>query len=253
MLLSSVDGTLLFLSVDVVGSTPFKQAHAADSGWIPPFARLFREFPLVFTGEIGVAFAEADELVPFGVWKVIGDEIVFVAAPRTRQDAQRVLKGFAAAVARYSATLHADYGLKLRGIAWSADVSGRNMKVEIPEMSGGPEGGVYVDVLGPDIDFGFRLGSHAEGAEVALSYPLALLMLELGETEAVRWLGLGVLKGVLGGHALPLFLLRHDRASRGLAVTAAQMNAHVDEFLADLGPVAAQAPPRVSLPDEAGA
>jgi hypothetical protein len=88
---------------------------------------------------------------------------------------------------------------------------------------------------------------------VALSYPLALLMLELGDTEAVRWLGLGVLKGVLGGRALPLFLLRHDRAPRGLAVTAAQMSAHVDEFLADLGELRPQAPPRVTLPDEAGA
>ena len=80
----------MFLSCDVVGSTAFKtQARDRDglANWVHAFETLFRELPLIFIGQLAAAFFEEDELPESGVWKVMGDEVIFLHQGRVAERA----------------------------------------------------------------------------------------------------------------------------------------------------------------------
>jgi hypothetical protein len=90
---TSVDSdakTVMFMSVDIADATSFKEkGHSLDDDpiWLEAFETFFKEVPLVLMGQIAKAFAMADDLPDIGVWKVIGDEIVFRAQARSAEEA----------------------------------------------------------------------------------------------------------------------------------------------------------------------
>ena len=79
------------MSADLAGSTAFKsqaQGDAESPEWLEAFEVFFREVPLIMMGQIAAAFAMEDEAPRAGVWKVIGDEIIFMAHPKSPREAQ---------------------------------------------------------------------------------------------------------------------------------------------------------------------
>jgi class 3 adenylate cyclase len=205
---------VMFMSADVVGSTEFKTRTAmhASGGWVEAFEAFFSELPLIFMGRIANHFWDVDSLPDSGVWKVLGDELVFAAQPRTLDDARRVAMAFRDAVADYDQSLAQRWPLRIRGACWAAEIGGRNRAVEIPEMLGGRDDRPYLDYLGPDVDIGFRLSSHSRTGRVILSpnlaESLARAATRTGDPEpTLDYQGEAVLKGVCGGHPFPLVLM----------------------------------------------
>jgi hypothetical protein len=206
--------TLIFMSADIAGATNFKQTISVEgegTAWLSPFETFFREFPLVLMGRVAVAFGDADYVPDIGVWKVIGDEIVFRAQPKSAEDALGITEAFYRAIVTYDARFFERWPLRIRGTCWAGSFPGRNIEVEIPEMEGdiGSQSSAYVDYLGPDVDTGFRITKHGESGNVIISVNLAEALAEITESNNLRfhYAGTAVLKGVFGGRPYPLILI----------------------------------------------
>ena len=119
----------MFMSIDIAGSTEFKSQSEGRKdipSWLPAFEAFFREVPLIMVGQIAAAFAMEDEVPDCGVWKVIGDEIVFLARPRTPKEAQLLSVAFYCTTISYDRKIFERWPLRVRGCCWAAQISGRN-------------------------------------------------------------------------------------------------------------------------------
>ncbi|WP_293905438.1 hypothetical protein [Phenylobacterium sp.] len=205
----------LFLSVDMVGSTDFK-ARAAGQGsesWLDVFRSFFSNFPLMVAGQIGFQFLDEQATPAISVWKVMGDEVVFVTTPETPEELTSVLIALLRTMRLYDERHFGGLPLRLKGTAWLADFDGPNIEIEIPELSSGQ--GAYVDYIGPDIDLGFRIGKFARPNSLVIS--LDVLEVVLGARNAgdaaLYMMGREPLKGVMFGRAYPIVLM-HDASER---------------------------------------
>lgn len=208
---------VMFLSADVVGSTEFKASALSDTGpdsWLGAFETLFRELPLIFIGQLGFQFLEEDDLPESGVWKVMGDEVVFAVLPQSLTQAQLIAAAFVSAVASYDQRISDRWPLRIRGCCWGAEIGARNRAIEIPEMLGGSEDRPYLDFLGPDIDIGFRLSAHSRPGEVILSPNLAESFANQADQRDLRfhYVGEAPLKGVCAGQPFPFVLVSLESA-----------------------------------------
>ena len=217
---------VMFLSADVVGSTAFKANTVGADGqalWLEAFETLFRELPLIFIGKLAEYFFDEDDLPQSGVWKVMGDEVVFAVLPESLSHARRVAAAFCDAVVRYDERISERWPLRIRGCCWGAEIGARNRAIEIPEMFGGSDR-PYVDFLGPDVDIGFRLSGHSRPGELILSPNLAEAFATQDDQLGLRYhfVGEAPLKGVCGGQPFPLVLTSVEGVGNPtLAVTAA--------------------------------
>jgi len=202
----------MFMSVDLSGSTAFKSQAQGDGEspeWLEAFEAFYREVPLIMMGQIAAAFAMEDEVPRSGVWKVIGDEIIFMAHPQSPRETQLLTIAFYRTVINYDRKIFKRWPLRIKGCCWAAQISNRNREIEIPEMLATDEHQVYVDFLGPDVDTGFRLSARAGRGQVVISSNLVQLLAGLDNPEGVEfyYLGRKVLKGVYNGRPYPLFLM----------------------------------------------
>ena len=76
----------------------------------------FREIPLIMMGQIARAFALEDEVPDCAVWKVIGDEIVFMARPRTARETQLLVIAFYRMVINYDQKIFGRWPLRIKGL-----------------------------------------------------------------------------------------------------------------------------------------
>jgi len=206
--------TLVFMSADIAHSTVFKEARQAmdrTAGWLEPFAAFFRELPLVFMGQIASVFDDAEDLPNVWVWRVSGDDVVFLAEPEHADEAARLLKAFHLTVNLYHARISSRWPLGLRGCCWAARFPERNIEIEIPEMATAGRGGgmTYFEYLGPEVDAGFRIADHAPVGQVIVSLNLAEAIAYDAHGHGLWFhrVGQEILKGVYAEQPYPLLLI----------------------------------------------
>lgn len=209
---SSKSPVALFMSVDLAGSTAFKaqaQGDGESPEWLEAFEAFFREVPLIMMGQIAGAFTMEEEVPHTSVWKVIGDEIIFIAHPRSPREAQLLTIAFYRTVVRYDRQIFQRWPLRIRGCCWAVQISSRNREIEIPEMLGAEADQAYIDYLGPDVDSGFRLASCCGRGQVIVSANLVQLLTSMEDPHGIlfHYVGRKVLKGVFSGRPYPLFLM----------------------------------------------
>ncbi|MCF8481964.1 MAG: hypothetical protein K9H25_16185 [Rhodospirillum sp.] len=201
------------MSADIVGATAYKservgRAQGGVEAWLPPFYGLFRDLPLVFMGKLAQAFFEADRIPEVAVWRVAGDEVVFIGEPTSRLETLMLVEAFGNLTSDFHGRLGSGWGLGLRGCVWLAPLGRDNVEIEVPEitMGGGGDAAPFKEYLGPDVDSGFRLSKHGHPGEMILSPLLVASLLgpELDGRLAIRVEGAAPLKGLFGGEACPL-------------------------------------------------
>jgi hypothetical protein len=196
----------LFLSVDMVGSTEFKARFTGQGaeGWLATFRSFFTSFPLMVAGQIGFQFLDEQATPAIEVWKVLGDEVVFAAAPQTPEELTSMLIALLRTMKLYEERHFQDLPLRLKGTAWLADFDGPNIEIEIPELSSGQ--GAHVDYIGPDIDLGFRIGRFARPASLVISLDVLEVMLGSRNlaSASLYLMGNEPLKGVMFGRPYPI-------------------------------------------------
>ena len=205
----------MFMSVDISGSTNFKSETQADDkgpAWVGAFEAFFREVPLIMMGQIAAAFMFEDDVPDCSVWKVIGDEIIFLAHPQSARQTQLLTNAFYKTIVNYDSKIFERWPLRVRGCCWAAQISSHNRQIEIPEMMGSDSSQTYVDYLGPDVDAGFRLAGCVGRGQLMISSNLVQLLVGMEESEGIQfyYIGRKVLKGVYKGRPYPLFLMTRE-------------------------------------------
>jgi hypothetical protein len=202
----------MFMSIDLSGSTAFKSETQTDGNspaWLEAFEEFFREVPLIMMGQIAIAFMHEEDVPDCSVWKVIGDEIVFLAHPRSARQTQLLTIAFYNTIINYDSKIFERWPLRVRGCCWAAQISRRNRQIAIPEMMGSDKSETYIDYLGPDVDAGFRLAGCVGRGQLIISSNLVQLLAGMAENEGIQlhYAGSKVLKGVYKGRPYPLFLM----------------------------------------------
>lgn len=187
-----VSGLVLFLSVDLAGSTAFKAAATTDAAlkagssaggadgksdspfqkWLPVFTGFYYQFPArllaAFSSEQRRHAAELGEPPVF--WKPIGDELVFTKVLTDQAQALRSIRAFRAAVQEYRKELKRKHSsLDLKASAW---------------LAGFPVGNTQVPIAAAE-----ELGLDLDGEPILVAYRLAKAMQSQGKSARVDYLG----------------------------------------------------------------
>lgn len=199
----------LFLSVDMVGSTQFKARFTGkdSADWLDTFRTFFTNFPLMLAGQVGFEFLDDEGSTPaVDVWKVMGDEMIFVAQPSSPEEMTAILCALLRTMQLYEDRHYQTLPLRLKGTAWLADFDGQNIEIDIPELSS-DDGGQHIDFIGPDIDLGFRLSKYSRPSSLVLSIELVDILLTARNRDmaALYHVGSEELKGVMFGRPYPIF------------------------------------------------
>jgi hypothetical protein len=202
----------LFLSVDMVGSTQFKARFTGkgSEGWLDTFRAFFTNFPLMLAGQLAFEFLDEDDTPAVDVWKVMGDEVIFVAQPGSAEELTSILRAALRTIKLYEANHYESLPLRLKGTAWLADFAESNIELDIPELSSS-DVAPHVDFIGPDLDLGFRISKFARPASLVLSLDLVELLLDAANVSgiALYLVGREELKGVMFGRPYPIVWM-HD-------------------------------------------
>ena len=213
----------IFLSVDLVGSTAFKNSPRSESesrlgpAWANVFVQFYNGFPLLFERTLSDSSLPTD--IRPTVIKALGDELLLQTEVQNHNEARRVVQFFALAMSEYKRKNLMPYSLLLKGTAWIAGFPNNNHKVTLAGAKG------HDDFIGPSMDTGFRLAKHAKPAKLIVSVDLALLMLNGHEGCRLYCDGFEPLQGVLDGRPYPIlwYLVAtedHELQSLALKVTS---------------------------------
>ena len=196
----------LFLSVDMVGSTEFKARFTGQGseGWLEIFRSFFTSFPLMAAGQVAMEFLDDEATPAIDVWKVMGDEVVFVTTPSSAEELTAMLVALLRTMQLYEDKHFQQLPLRLKGTAWLADFDGQNIEIEIPELSS--KTAAHLDFIGPDIDLGFRISKFARPGSLVISLDVLEVVLSAANAEraALYLMGKEPLKGVMFGRPYPI-------------------------------------------------
>lgn len=163
---------LLFLSVDLENSTQLKQVQGRrrDNDWLPVILTFIEDFP----EKLRAKASELDLRAPT-VWKLLGDEIVFVVELKDGREPAAYLHALRESVREWNSRVREksrnDYTqLPVKGSAWIAEFPVVNTVVPI---SDGQE-----DYVGPSMDAGFRISRLATVRRLSISAELAWLTIK---------------------------------------------------------------------------
>ena len=207
----------LFASVDLIGSTAFKnQVGSEAAGYrnrVPPWAETFRGFYWGFARTLhevpdqhgDSAQSDGERFVLF---KSLGDELIFTQTIRRHGDAVRLSTRFRNALRAYNSSLGGQQlGLRVKGTLWIAGFPINNTQIADPRLGDGLGG---FDYLGPSMDAGFRLAKHASKRRLQVSVDLALLLTVAQTSLTFFFDGMEPLRGVLGDRPYPLIWIESD-------------------------------------------
>lgn len=205
---------ILFLSVDVVGSTAYKNRHVEKDRiqpWLPLFKDFYRDFPLSFNDVCNEEKKVSDfsnvirenDIYP-AIWKSLGDELIFYIKLDHYKKAEFYVLCFKKTIERYSKIIKKkeleDLGLK--ATAWLAGFPVINAEIEIDSEKG------VVDFIGPLIDIGFRLSKFASEQKFVISVDLVLMLsYQTPGDYRIYYDGMVQLKGVLDNKFYPIIWL----------------------------------------------
>lgn len=210
----------IFASIDVAGSTAFKQSRRYE--WVKIFEQFFEDFP-VRVREAWEKLPNAlrgKPAAPMRVWKYVGDEILFVAELSRHEEVLSHIHTIMAALDQYSLELKKHRPLGLKAAFWTAGFPVGNAEVQLKQGDGL---GFVPDFLGPDVDLGFRLASFADGRRIPLNVQLVWLLIRaislVNKSDfhpTIYYSNSQALKGVLSNRPYPIFWIDRRRG----AVTA---------------------------------
>ncbi|NQX11834.1 hypothetical protein HQQ80_09385 [Microbacteriaceae bacterium VKM Ac-2855] len=216
-------GSKLFLSVDLVGSTNFKQRSAE---WIDSFLSFYEGFPR----DLDAALDELrhnETCVPT-LWKAVGDELIFTADVSDEAEIYFLVRAWLRAMELHEPGLEKSQ-MTTKGGAFLACFPGPDREVAIPLNPTRGDSDKYssvrneealqnrdyskflFDYLGPSIDTGFRVLSACSPRYFTLSVEVAWAMaqhqLSINSSSSTDFslMDERELKGVWKGRPYPLF------------------------------------------------
>jgi len=197
--------TRFFASIDLVGSTEFKQRLAGkiggSSAWVSPFISFYRDIVEIVQNQASI-LAKGRSPIAVEVWKLLGDEILLEAEVAQYEDVGVLLGAVVSAVHEYNKS-KSEERLGLKATCWMGYFPFLDREVDASVLLGGTRGKEW-DYIGPSIDCGFRLKEHASPDRCVISIDLAYCLLLASGPPPIYLDGKRVLKGVLQGAPYPI-------------------------------------------------
>lgn len=187
----------LFLSVDLSGSTAFKDSKGAQPRdgeptpkWVTVFHHFYSDFPARFKSHYANGSANIEPDTCPVVWKAVGDELVFCGRVRCKKSVSHALLSFINTIIDYRKHLLDETPeLDVKGAAWLAAFPEPDRAVRVrvdkgkdwisasEELEAAADASPYdFDFLGKAIDTGFRVAHLASPERFALSVQLTRLI-----------------------------------------------------------------------------
>lgn len=192
----------LFLSVDLSGSTAYKNSAAginrsngATPEWVDVFQKFYTDFPDMYKSEyqqqhnVAVGSDGCPQL-----WKAVGDELIFCGRISNEKAGAFALSTFIDTLHTYREKLcSSGIALNVKGAGWLAAFPEPNRAIQLRRVNGLPDlfsasealerhadqNPFDYDFLGKAIDTGFRVASAAKPERLVLSVQLALLLVKV--------------------------------------------------------------------------
>ena len=206
---------LMFFSVDVVGSTAYKNLGVTRKGvqhWLYFFEQFYSEFSMQIKNSLKSRINDTNriERILPRLWKSAGDELLYKARIQEIDDVKLLTFTFRDAVKRYMKGIKKrDLPLKLKATSWLAGFPVINADIKSPDENNPAE-----DYIGPSMDIGFRLCQSATVNRFVISIEIAYILANKCTTEeyskdtgGLYYEGEKPLKGVLNGKPYPIFWL----------------------------------------------
>lgn len=213
----------LFASVDLVGSTAFKNKFTSDAlnyaSGTPPWSEVFRAFYHKFSSLINESEGKfksgsliKDKRNRFVLLKGIGDELVYSQEIKHHDEAIELTVIFRDSLRKYNELLKKeDCPLRVKGTLWLAGFPINNTKIPNPAPPDAGSAQPEYDYLGPSIDTGFRISKFSTIRKMVVSIDLALLLTCSTDTGLVFYFdGVESLKGVLNEKPYPIVWVECD-------------------------------------------
>ena len=195
---------ILLLSIDIVGSSAYKFAVSQQYGplaWVRAYQDFYNTIPaMVRDSRLSKRALTPNRSVPDGstttlqLWKSIGDQLIFFSEPRNSAQLEFDCQCFLLALAQANDRMISQWGFALHGAAWAFEEGDHNLRINLQSGLSDVETPSAFDLIGPDIDLGFRL--VAEAASGQLLVPLEMHSLLQGTQLAVNLVGEASLKGI---------------------------------------------------------
>lgn len=195
---------ILFMSVDLVGSTSFKlqvPPPGLDS-WYYTFGEFYEDFPKQ------VLFKKIEKINrevkghncdPPELWKTLGDELIFKVEVKHHMEVKKHIKAFLYSV-KEQRNIYKEKPLPLsiKATAWIAEFPVYNAIVQLNDRQ---------DYIGPSMDIGFRLCKYSDERKFVLSIDLACLIAHNENKLTFHYDGGTDLKGISLPRKYPLIWL----------------------------------------------
>jgi len=203
----SAQGLYLLLSVDVAGSTAFKNQYSKDKAtekWMAFFSDFYQYFDDMFQQSLNKKGLKARLL------KTLGDELIFSHKLKLSEDITFILDIFIKIINKFRKEIHANsFPLELKGNAWVCGVPLLNLP--ITKANNKTKELEVIDFIGPQMDTGFRISKYSSVEKFTLSADLAYILAKLKDEDCfdkdIHYLGKKELKGVNNGKPYPIFFL----------------------------------------------
>lgn len=159
------EGTLFFLSFDLVNSTKFKALEPKK--WI----KKIKEFYLLVEKQINTISNEAH------IWKKQGDEVLIYFKFNKIDDLYTSFKNINSILNNLIEKVKEAEGkslLSVKSTFWTALVSSEHTETTVNLATDSPTG--KYDFIGPDIDFGFRIAGKNAGGMICVDPKIIAMM-----------------------------------------------------------------------------
>lgn len=223
----------LFLSVDLSGSTAFKNSRDGETRaegetprWVLEFQHFYTRFPAAFKAEHQKhrTAAAGGDTCP-DVWKALGDELVFCGRVSNVRSVATILHSFIETIHSFrKVLLERNCPLNVKGSAWLAAFPEPNRAVNLRTRNAkdfllateeleraADETPNDFDFLGKAIDTGFRVSSTATPERFSICVQLGTLLSSAPEGTGLNYTihfeSPILLRGVNQGNAYPILFL----------------------------------------------
>lgn len=188
---------ITLLSVDIVGSAEFKSRVCSQGGsadWVQAFESFYSVIPELLADQLSQLQASniSSPLPDVRIWKAIGDQLVFLCKPASPEALELVCLAFLRTLQAGSQRMQQLWGFPLHGVAWAFEENAANVTFEFSQRQLG--GAMGFDLIGPDVDLGFRLVGLAPPGELLV--PLEMRGLLHQQRLQLELIGEASLKGI---------------------------------------------------------
>ncbi|TCK59841.1 hypothetical protein [Seleniivibrio woodruffii] len=200
---SANEGTLFFLSFDLVNSTEYKNRFA--QGWVNKITEFY-------SGCInGVSKQLAEN--SWREWKKNGDEVLFYFKIESDFDLYKTIPKIAQILKEIISMVQKGDGagiLSVKATIWSAFVTTKKEYVDNSNLAIIDKNTENMDFIGPDIDFGFRIAKENAPGIICIDPKILAMFEDIPATVGFHVVDFVQVKGVWNGRYVPVVWYHED-------------------------------------------